>query len=183
MAFAVVNTTNLYNANLEGLTKTDLIRRGLASGGFQEDAANKALGGPQYVVNATTTAADALSVYLSLAVTLTRSVPNPLGSPSLNDQILLAGPDVISAGLERVIRVEGTQTTAGVKTYFKAVGVFRNAATPTVQTDFTVVEGAYQGASTLAGTTFAAGTINLVLTGIAATNIAWNLKVFLDDPR
>ena len=179
MALAVQSTVNLDNPTLEGLTQTDLIRRGLASGGFQEDSANKAFNGPSHIVNFTTTDATP-EVFLSLGAAFTRSVPNPLGSASLNDPQVLAGVDVTTAARARRVVVEIEQSLAGVRNLARLEGVVRNAATPTIQTQLAVVAGALNGASTIT-LTAAAGVLNLTVTGVAATAYTWVAKVFLGD--
>lgn len=191
MAFTTTNPDlNLYNPNLEGLTKTDLVRRGLASGGFQEDAANKALGGPQYIFRGQTTAAESGSFALNL-VTATRSVPNPLGSPSLNDPLLLQGlAGALTVGVERLVTFKVTSSTAALaKNTWQATVLVQGGATPAV------VAGPGSAAASAApiglklqandGVTLTAGVGSLVVTitsGTAAT-ILWTIEVFVDDPR
>lgn len=183
---SIVLKQNLYNPNLESLDPQDLLRRAF-SGDIQEDATAKALGKPQYVVSFNTTDATGNEVYLSIGNALnTRSVNDHTSSPSNQLQTVLNGPDVTTAGGIRKITLEVEQSGAagaGVKNYFKAVGVFRNAATPTQQTAFTITEGAVGSTSALGTTTFAAGSISLSATGIAATSINWIVKVFIDDLR
>lgn len=190
MAFTLPTQVNLYNPNFEGLTKTDLFRRGLASGGFQEDAANKAFGGPQYVYTGTTSAAET-GTYAFNLVTQTRSVPNPLGSPSLNDPILLQGLALaLTAGSSRLVRFRVTSTlvSSGAKNTWEASCVVQGAATPVV------VPGTGAAAASVApvgsklqandgvNLVAAAGSLVMTITSGTAAAVNWYIEVRTDDP-
>lgn len=183
MAINAIVIKNLYNPDYENLDPQDLQRRSL-SGGFQGDAAVKAAGKPQYTVTFNTTDATAGEVYLSIGNAVnTRSVVDTESSPSNLITRVIGGVDVTSVAFVRKITLEVSQNIAGVRNFARFVGVFRNAATPTAQTDFALKEGALSGASAIAATTFAAGQINLTVTGIAATSINWTVGVIAEDLR
>ena len=183
---AIVLQQNLYNPNLENIAPDDLLRRAL-QGQFAGDASAKAMGKPQYIVTFNTTDATGNEVYLTIGnAQNTRSVNDDTSSPSNQLQNTLNGPDVTTVGGVRKLTLEIEQVGAagaGVRNFARATGVFRNAATPTAQTDFAVKDGALGGASAIGTTAFAAGQIKLTATGIAATSINWTVKVFVEDLR
>lgn len=183
---SIVIKQNLYNPFLENLDPTDLLHRGM-QGEFSNDAVTKLVGRAQYIVTFNTTDNTGNEVYFSIGNAVnTRTVNDHTSSPSNQLQITLPGVDVTTVGGVRKITLEIEQNGAagaGVRNFAKAVGVFRNAATPTQQTAFVVTEGALGSTSAIGATTFAAGQINFSATGIAATSINWQVKITVDDLR
>lgn len=195
MAFTSTSEINLYNPELEGLQKDDLVRRGLAAaagGGSAQggpDLANKAFGGPQYIFKGQTTAAESGSFTLNLA-TATRSLSDPQATPTLPITRTL-GPlsGALTTGIGRLVRFRVTSTTgAGAKNVWEATVLVQGGATPTV------VAGPGSAAANAApiglklqandAVTLTAGASSLVCTissGTAAT-ILWTVEVFANDP-
>lgn len=194
MAFTTVSAdVNLYNPDLEGLQKDDLVRRGLsaASGsgsGGGPDLANKAFGGPQYVFRGQTTAAESGSFALNLA-TAVRTQNDPAATPTL-PLVKTLGPltGALVTGNGRLVRFRVTSTTAALaKNVWEASVIVQGGATPTV------VAGPGSAAASAAPVglklqandavtlTAAASSLVCTITSGTAATIQWTIEVRVDD--
>lgn len=187
MAFTLTSQTNVgYNANFDTLSITDKIRRGLASGGFQDDAAGKAFGnangGPAFLLIGQTTAAETGAFTLNL-VTATRSVPNPLGSPSLNDPVTLQGvTKALVTGTVFPVRFRVKQLTAGVGNVFWCASTVTGAATPGVANGAAASKiGSSQGATDNVILASGVGSLTVSVVAANAVTTVWTVEVYIED--
>lgn len=194
MAFAVVSQLNLlYSERSEGLPPDQRARLGLAQTASGLDGAAKAFGQwttPQFsFVATTTTAADTGSFTLNMA-TSTRSVVDPLSSPTLQSTITL-GPlaGILTAGVIRPVRVrvkQFTSNTAAQIWWFQATvlgGATPVVFAPVANTAASSQLGVKRAVDDQVVFTAAAGSLVVTVThGTGNANITWTIDVFTDDP-
>lgn len=187
MAFTLTSQTNVgYNANYDSISLTDKVRRGLASGGIQEDAVGKAFGnangGPAFVFVGQTTAAETGAFTLNL-VSSTRSVPNPLGSPSLNDPQTLQGVQkALVTGSVFPIRFRVKQVTAGVGNVFWCSSTVTGAATPGVTNSAVAsVIGTKQNAADTVTLSAGVGSLTVNVVAGGAVTTVWTVEAYVED--
>lgn len=187
MAFTSTSEVNNgYNPDYENVDPGQLGRLGLSSG-FQLDAGKKAFGqanrsAPLFTFIGQTTAAESGSFTLNL-VTATRSVLDPESSPSNQITKTIGGlGNALVAGTFRTLRLRCKQTVAGAITCFEVMVGVTGAATPVVTAGAASLGfGRKNNAGDDATLTAAAGSVRVTVTSGAATTVAWQVDVFVDD--
>lgn len=189
MAGALVSQLNqLYTERAEGLPPDQRARLGLAQSASGLDGAAKAFGQwttPQYVfVFTSTTAADTADSTLNL-VTSTRSVVDPLSSPTIQNTIAL-GPlaGALTAGVIRPFRFRVKQFTSNtVCDVYWVGGTILGGATPVVRIANGSALGSRRASDDVVSLKAAAGSLVATFThGTGNVALTWTCELFIDDP-